>query len=290
MGVRKFKIKNSRGDSWDLNNTNTFAHLPNSLGVSFGNSYINSKANYLLSNKLLNQQIINFEMVFGHEVNTPYITYLEFIEFLNFPDYTLEYTTDAGTWYRDCKLNSFGKSELDISGLLKEPLSLDCLTPWYQLISDTDVTYEPTIGGGKVYDLRTREYIYEHYNSENIKGLFRFNNPSVYMDTAMSSPLEISIQGACTNPYWELYQNGVVTQSDQVNVVLSANDTLIVSSFPQDQKVIKKTAEVITNMYASQNLSKTNFVTIPKGESTLLFGGTSNAKISFRARYEWVVV
>jgi hypothetical protein len=65
---------------------------------------------------------------------------------------------------------------------------------------------------------------------------------------------------------------------------------LVVSSFPEDQytSLINPDGS-FSNVYQSQDLTKTNFINIPIGASTLTFD-IGSGRESFRIREERVVV
>lgn len=290
--VRKLSLKNADGDLYELNNLDSFAHLPQGLGVSFNNSYAGSGANFKSAGIELNQNIITFDMIFGYfNKEEAYRDYRKFAMFLNKQPYTLIYETEAGKYERDCFLSSFSKTEINQYNIIEEELQLETVTPWYEIIDETFDEYIIAPNGGKIYDFRSRNYTYDRTSNSSSKR-FIIKNDSEYFGTDTSSPVEIQIVGACRNPYWQVYQNGLLVQDDGFNVITSSLDTLVVSSFPQDTK-----ARIITSgssdgysVFQSQDFSRSNFVKIPLGTSELAFFNLYTAKPKIKLRLERLLV
>lgn len=140
-------------------------------------------------------------------------------------------------------------------------------------------------------------YIYTHVYEEEEMDInadyYNIVNGSVYYSLATGSPIEITIKAIATpviNPSWELWSGSTILQSDRYFLTIPAGYKLIVSSFPEDQyaRLIAPDG-AIENVYQYQDLTKTNFVTIPEGSTTLIFD-IGDGHESWRMREEWLVV
>ena len=89
-------------------------------------------------------------------------------------------------------------------------------------------------------------FVYESdYNGKS--GVFQIENKSVYIGSAKGSPVEITVHGPCTNPYWEILDGSKVLQSDGYNIDVPDGYKLVVSSVVQKQRV-----KLIAQMALSQ--------------------------------------
>ena len=128
-------------------------------------------------------------------------------------------------------------------------------------------------------------YVYESdYNGKS--GVFQIENKSVYIGSAKGSPVEITVHGPCTNPYWEILDGSKVLQSDGYNVDVPDGYKLVVSSVVQKQRVKLIAPDgTISDVYQQQDLSKSNFVTIPEGHVTLAFHNVGDVSFNYREEY-----
>lgn len=294
--IRQFRLYNSKDDMIDLlNNLDFFGVDPEGLGVSFDNALYGSNANFLPSGRALNAQQFTISILFGAETGESYQRYRDFVQFLNKPPYRLFYETDAGAYYRDCLLSELTKTELNEYFVLQENFVLDFTTPFYRWVNES---YEPTpdtAGDGKIYvdnsageHYYTYPYFYESdYNGKN--GVFTIRNDSVYIGASVGSPVEITIYGPCSNPYWEVLLGSTVDQSDGFNIEVADGYRLVVSSVATEQRARLFAPDgTVSNVYQQQDLARSNFVTLPEGQSRLIFHNVSTVK--FRYREEWVTV
>lgn len=128
-------------------------------------------------------------------------------------------------------------------------------------------------------------YIYESdYNGKS--GVFQIENNSVYIGSAKGSPVEITVHGPCTNPYWEILDGSKVLQSDGYNIDVPDGYKLVVSSIVQNQRVKLIAPDgTISDVYQQQDLSRSNFVTIPEGHVTLAFHNVGDVSFNYREEY-----
>lgn len=128
-------------------------------------------------------------------------------------------------------------------------------------------------------------YIYESdYNGKS--GFFQIENNSVYIGSAKGSPVEITVHGPCTNPYWEILDGSKVLQSDGYIIDVPEGYRLVVSSVVQKQRVKLIAPDgTISDVYQQQDLSRSNFVTIPEGHVTLAFHNVGDVSFNYREEY-----
>ena len=169
---------------------------------------------------------------------------------------------------------------------------------WSTLGSMSTYFREPMLIRGDVSDMPSDFYsgkpsnnyyvypfVYESdYNGKS--GVFQIENNSVYIGSAKGSPVEITVHGPCTNPYWEILDGSKVLQSDGYNIDVPEGYRLVVSSVVQKQRVKLIAPDgTISDVYQQQDLSKSNFVTIPEGHVTLAFHNTGDVSFNYREEY-----
>ena len=163
-------------------------------------------------------------------------------------------------------------------------------TPWMPSASEVKPTDYPSYMPGFYYGKPSNNYyvypyVYESdYNGKS--GIFQIENNSVYIGSAKGSPVEITVHGPCTNPYWEILDGSKVLQSDGYNIDLPDGYKLVVSSVVQKQRVKLIAPDGTTSdVYQQQDLSRSNFVTIPEGHVTLAFHNVGDVSFNYREEY-----
>lgn len=150
--TRAFKIYNSLGYAIDiLADLNTFGYSPEGLGVQFDNTTVNDGASFLLTKQELAMTDFKIKISFGAINHKAYQAYSEFIDLLNYPPYTLEYTTAAGSWKREMYLTELTKTELTVEDTLQEEFSAQPVTPWYRETTAESGLSDTQDGDGKIY-------------------------------------------------------------------------------------------------------------------------------------------
>jgi len=301
--VRKFSLTNSKGETISINNDeDLFGYSPEGLGVSFSNDYYGSNGNFLVSSIALNQPVFSIRLLFGTDKQRYYQKYNDFINFLNYQPLTLNYSVvEVGTFKRDCRLRELTKTEINEWNIIDESLELEFLTPWYQWIEGKHTEYIDQPADGKIYintDMGNNEgfyvysYVYEEQNDES-RGQFKISNDSIYMGVSEGSPLEITIYGGdtgVTDPSWELYSGSELIQNDRYFIDIPPGYEFVVSSVPHNQFVRLVAPDgTISNVYQTQDMTKTNFITIPVGVFALKFE-TGGAVVKYRMRREMVAI
>lgn len=163
-------------------------------------------------------------------------------------------------------------------------------TPWMPSASEVKPSdypsYMPGFYSGKPSNnYYVYPYVYESdYNGKS--GVFQIENNSVYIGSAKGSPVEITVHGPCTNPYWEILDGSKVLQSDGYNIDVPDGYKLVVSSVVQKQRVKLIAPDgTISDVYQQQDLSRSNFVTIPEGHVTLAFHNIGDVSFNYREEY-----
>ncbi|KGO22446.1 hypothetical protein Q757_09085, partial [Oenococcus alcoholitolerans] len=131
--IRKFILTNARGESVNLLSKTLFASSPTGLGLSFENAYSQYQNYFVKTGSKITQGNFQTNILFSNVKSQTYQKFSDFIGFLSYQPYTLEYDTDAGNWLRDCNLKELSKSDTSqgAAGLLSEQFTLEFINPWY---------------------------------------------------------------------------------------------------------------------------------------------------------------
>lgn len=292
--IRTFRLMNSNQQELSLNTDFIFGYHPKGLGVSLNNDFSNLETTRIFQKSELNLGQFSISLLLlPNDHASSYRRFFEVGEFLNFPPFTLIYKAPGiEEVHRDCHLSSFEKSERKGAGWLDEEIVFDFIGPWYRWESLEKNLRGHQIGAGKVYGKSSREYTYDD-RSEHSRSLFLIENNSRYFGMKEHSALEIRIEATdedVVNPSWYIEKDGEIVQDDGYRVTLKKGDALIVSSDVHSRKAeVVQWNGVVRNVYYQQDMSRTNFVTAPVGQSLLVFN-VALARISYKLKKEWVLV
>lgn len=309
--IRKFWLVNENDDEISFNECDIFGYNPSDIGLSFQNDFIEYQANFINIEQVVNQNQFSLDLLIDVLKKQSYVRYFDFVNnFLNYQNYTLKYETDAGLFQRKAILQRITKTERTLeNGLLNEQLVLDFLTPWYieitntkNLTDNTEIDDQNDTSIGKIYLVNSGNtntgYVYSYiYGAEESPGgtgtsFYRIANNSKVFNYDISSPVEIKITATSdiVNPSWDLYSGSEIIQSDGFNMTLQSGHSIIVSSFPENQQAIMiDQSGNETPIYQYQDFTKTNFIEIPSGNTTLIFN-FDNADIQYTIRQQYLVV
>ncbi len=163
-------------------------------------------------------------------------------------------------------------------------------TPWMPSSSEVKpIDYPSYISGFYSGKPSNNYYVYpfvyeSDYNGKS--GVFQIENNSVYIGSAKGSPVEITVHGPCTNPYWEILDGSKVLQSDGYNIDVPDGYKLVVSSIVQNQRMKLIAPDgTISDVYQQQDLSRSNLIAIPEGHVTLAFHNVGDVSFVYREEY-----
>ncbi|WP_242019365.1 phage distal tail protein domain-containing protein [Leuconostoc pseudomesenteroides] len=135
-------------------------------------------------------------------------------------------------------------------------------------------------------------YVYQESNRPSNEKVMSLNNKSQYFGLQSGSPSVITVKGPCSvNPTWTVVQNGNVVATDGFVLTLTDNQKLVVSSYPEDQYArLYNPDGSYVDVSQLQDYTKTNFVQIPEGESTVLFYLDANSDVNITFKEERLLV
>ena len=135
-------------------------------------------------------------------------------------------------------------------------------------------------------------YVYQESNRPSNEKVMSLNNKSQYFGIQSGSPSVITVNGPCSvNPTWTVVQKGNVVATDGFVLTLTDNQKLVVSSYPEDQYArLYNPDGSYVDVSQLQDYTKTNFVQIPEGESTVLFYLDANSDVNITFKEERLLV
>lgn len=290
-----FALTNARGETVDINNDKLLSYTPTGLGVQFTNTYSQYETYFKATKSTVTQGQFQIYILFGDVESQSYRTFSDFAQFLAYQPLTLTYTTDSGTWYRDGRLNSLTKTEIGGSTVfatdrINESFTLEFINNWYNNKTAEYKSYDPDPNLGqyaKIYSYTYQPYyVYQESSRPSNEKVMSLNNKSQYFGLQSGSPSIITVKGPCSvNPTWTVVQKGNVVATDGFVLTLTDNQKLVVSSYPEDQYArLYNPDGSYVDVSQLQDYTKTNFVQIPEGESTVLFylDADSDVNITFK--------
>lgn len=263
--MRKFKLINADGQTFDLMRKDAFLHAPDGLGFEMNQEFAKVGNAYLLLETDAAQKAPNGEMVFNG-----YTEYFEFTNFISKLPLKLCYKPLNEWFYLDCSIASFNKSEIDkTSKKLICAIDFVALSKWY--IPRIAARTSAVISNSKKYP-----YKYNYTYSESINGIINIVN-----NGSDESPCIINIFGNIVNPTWSLVKNNKIISSGALSATIDTGNKLIINSKDNELEIGEYTREnvFVRNRYQDTDLEKENFILIPNGQSTMLISGSTSSEI-----------
>ncbi|WP_367366685.1 phage distal tail protein domain-containing protein [Leuconostoc pseudomesenteroides] len=136
-------------------------------------------------------------------------------------------------------------------------------------------------------------YVYIEANRNSEEKVVSLINKSQYFGLQKGSPCVITISSTneTISPSWSVIKNGSIVATDRMLLILSKNQRLVVSSYPEDQYArVYNPDGSYADVSQLQDFTKTNFVQIPEGESTVLFYVDNQATVNLTFKEERLLV
>lgn len=262
MRVRKFKLINEYGHSYELLTRKSFLHSPSGLGYKEATLY----------QRLGEQHAVvddGFEQgnpkgyIFFPEPNA-YEKYFEFVQFCRNTPLYLHYTPHQQEYIMRVRLDQIDKTEIQAGRGLNCAVSFLGETMWYRRVSDIN---EGIASQGKVYT-----YTYDYVYGENAANTVHFDS-----DSFDESPIKLTIFGGCTNPRWQHYVDNVLVATGGVNGTINDGMKLVVDTtrIPYSIKEFDSANQEILDMYSFSDFSTDRFLIGRRGRNRITVSHSS---------------
>lgn len=265
--MRKFYLKNSLGQEWNLNDVSSFFHTVKGLGQDYKTTYTQIGNRFLKTKSNLSQKKINGKVRFkGYE------DFNDFSKFIQHKPLTLIYgDIQSGNIYPpvypenkdyllDVVISSLEKAELETGGLQCK-ITFESLGTYYRIVNADGVA-----------------------DSEA-------TTVTIESDTVLDSGMKIEIQGPCTNPQYTHYIDGVEKCSGRFLCEIEYGKSMVIDTtkIPYEVKEYSSDGEILRDLYGMSDFSTVRFLNLGYGNNTIVFTqeGTDALTVSVEARIEY---
>ena len=254
--MRKFKLINAEGGSFDLNGQAAFFHSIDGFGFKDQTQYEQIGSDFYALEEAFSQGQMTGEILFAGD--DPYGTYREFTKFVRAVPLTLVYELDE-TFKVPVRLTEIGKAELSNGGK-----SLNCNVTFLAagLFYKTVQKYSETLYiGGKIYEY---EYPYSYADIAT-------NTVMIDSDSYEDSPCKITIYGPAINPVWKHYVNNVLTETGKYEGTVPTDHKLVIDSTTIPYSIAEKgvSDEIVADRYQSCDFTTERFFTLQHGSNRI---------------------
>lgn len=284
--VREFRLINEKGQEFSFMNIygNTLLTDPAGLGYSYNTEYQQLGDTFISDLRNIQQGQISGTLNFlNYDNYTSFVNFIEGSESLKL-GYKIPYS-DGSTkeYFKDVSIQSLEKSQLQTNGILSEAVVFDCLSLWYE---------ENTI-----------IYTIEQLTNE-IRWNFRWDSRFTDYDTRnlqyinqghVEAPVYIEIDGQVVNPKIELYVEGELYQTVEINTTIAQYEKLLYDSRENQFFIGKQNTDGTTTSLFSLdyiNFENDNVIRLPKNRSCEIRltadNEVLNAKLTIYPRYKAV--
>ena len=273
--MRKFTLTNAIGQTWDLNNIESFFHQPKGLGGERKITYAQIGNRFAETDEKLKQKSISGKIAFSG-----YREYSKFAKFIQHRPLTLTYEIPDGRYSMKVNVTKLTKTELETMGIVSDVV-MEGLTTWYrQKFTENTVSKS----GGKIYP-----YTYAYTYLDATAGTLEFESESTE-----ESPIRLVILGPCTNPSWIHRVNGVVVATGKVNETIGESMKLVVDTTSNPYKIceIGANGEETRDLYEKSDFSTERFLTAGYGRNVIsaMHEGSEDIKIALEVQEEYAAI
>ena len=215
--VREFKLMNEKGQEYSLMDLYNYCFLsdPSGLGYSYSTEYQQLGNTFLTNLRKMEQGQISGTANFSSYDNyRKLIDFIENSEQLRFA-YKIPYTTGFKEYFKDVQIQSISKTQKQTDGILKEAITFDCLSLWYEE-NTIEYTIEPMQD-----EFRWDFYWDSYFNDSNSTNIEYTNKGHV------EAPIQLEIDGAVLNPKIQLFVEGILYQTVTINANILEYEKLI---------------------------------------------------------------
>lgn len=277
--MRKFRLINGQGGSFDLNGKDSFLYDIKGLGYEDATQYEQIGRGFYPLEEILSQGKIEGKILFGGK--NPYGTYREFSRFLRATPLTLVYQIDE-VFRIPVRIESLGKTELAYGGAaLVSEIILAAQGLFYKSVNK----YSNTLSiGGKIYP-----YTYDYAYSD-----VSYNSVEIESDSYEDSPCKITIQGPCINPMWKHYVNNMLYETGAYAGTIPSDHKLVIDTTKMPYSITERGAgdDIVADRYQLCDFTTERFFHLQYGNNRICVShegiNALNVIVEGRISYETV--
>ena len=291
--MRFFKLINNKGDELNITSQSIFFHDIEGLGFEEETSYRRVGQTWWLNNALLRQIPITGKISFtdleGHD---PYVLFSDFYLFINKAPLTLVYYPrglDQTSYRKQVRVTKLDKSELNIYGALEEDISFTPYTPWYMVVSASNVSTIVTNTGWVWGGDNSPPLVFEPTDAESTPAKFGGEirqSVQLYSPVESSSPIKLTIKGPAVNPFWSHYVGNKLISTGRFageGVNLSSEETLVVDNTNghTGMSISNSVTGETRNVYALRDFDIGCFFILKEGANTISVAASGGSHVDF---------
>lgn len=254
--MRKFKLINAEGSSFDLNSKAAFFHSVEGFGYKDSTQYEQIGTEFYALDEMFSQGQMQGKILFAGD--EPYVKYREFTRFVRAVPLTLIYEMEE-TFRVPVRLIEIGKGELEKGGKI---LNCDVVFSAAGLFYKTVQKYSETISvGGKVYPY---EYTYSYSDVSQ-------NTIMIDSDSYEDSPCKITIFGPAENPVWKHYVNNELYEIGRYDGTIPDDHKLVIDSTSVPYSITERgvSDEIVADRYQYCDFTTERFFHLQHGTNRI---------------------
>lgn len=283
--VREFKLVNEKGQTYSMMDIHNYCLLtePSGLGYGYNAEYEQLGNTFITNLRRMEQGQINGQVNFlNYDNYKKLVDFIEKSESLKF-SYKVPLTSGVKEYLKDVQIKDITKTEIQENGVMSENITFDCLSLWYEE-NKTIYTITP-----QESELRW------DFRWDSKFGDYSARNLSFINQGHVEAPILVSIDGQVLNPSIELYVEGQLYQTVEINTLIDQYEKLLYSSKENDFYINKQNTDgTLTSLFDLDiiNFANDNVIRLPKNKSCELLLKADNdithAEVSILVYYKAV--
>lgn len=283
--VREFKLVNEKGQNYSMMDIHNYCLLtePSGLGYGYNAEYEQLGNTFITNLRRMEQGQINGQVNFlNYDNYKKLVDFIEKSESLKF-SYKVPLTSGVKEYLKDVQIKDITKTEIQENGVMSENITFDCLSLWYEE-NKTIYTITP-----QESELRW------DFRWDSKFGDYSARNLSFINQGHVEAPILVSIDGQVLNPSIELYVEGQLYQTVEINTLIDQYEKLLYSSKENDFYINRQNTDgTLTSLFDLDviNFENDNVIRLPKNKSCELLLKADNdithAEVSILVYYKAV--
>lgn len=283
--VREFKLVNEKGQTYSMMDIHNYCLLtePSGLGYGYNAEYEQLGNTFITNLRRMEQGKINGQVNFlNYDNYKKLVDFIEKSESLKF-SYKVPLTSGVKEYLKDVQIKDITKTEIQENGVMSENITFDCLSLWYEE-NKTIYTITP-----QESELRW------DFRWDSKFGDYSARNLSFINQGHVEAPVLVSIDGQVLNPSIELYVEGQLYQTVEINTLIDQYEKLLYSSKENDFYINRQNTDgTLTSLFDLDviNFANDNVIRLPKNKSCELLLKADNdithAEVSILVYYKAV--
>lgn len=259
--VREFNLINEKGQKFSLMDIyNAFLLTePQGLGYGYTTEYQQLGNTFIENLRNIQQgQIIGTANFLEYDNYKSFVDFVEGAENLRF-GYKIPYR-DGSTkeYFKDISFQNITKTQKQINGIFSETVTFDCLSLWYE---ENTVIYTITPQTNEIRWDFLWDSRFTDYDTRNLQYINQGHT---------EAPILVQMDGHLVNPKIELYVDGELYQSVEINVEIQEYEKLLYGTREDDFYVMKQNTDgTTTSLFDLDHISfeNDNVIRIPVNRS-----------------------